>query len=133
MNKVGFILMLEKNYKKIITGLILAMVLCVGAVFQLYSELKILKNPNLAEQREIESIVKKLGKLMELPLGETPTVATVTDPEKLKDQAFFLNSKVGDKVVVYEKSQKVILFRPNENKIIEVSPFNLPEESQVSN
>ncbi|MES3005316.1 MAG: hypothetical protein V4690_04430 [Patescibacteria group bacterium] len=119
--------MLEKNYKKIIIALALLLVVSIGMSFKFYSDLDLLKNPEAAEQKEIASIVNKLGKLMELPQGETPTVATVTDPEKLKDQVFFVNSKVGDKVVVYEKSQKVILFRPSENKIIEVSPYNLPE------
>ena len=66
-----------------------------------------------------------VSKLMVLPTDETPTMATVSDPEKLKNQAFFVNAKVGDKVLIYTKARKAILFSPSQNKIIEVSPLNV--------
>jgi len=124
---------LEKNYKKILIVLSVVLVFCFAIIFQLYSENFALKNPEAREQKEIESLVNKIGKLMSLPEGEFPAVATVTDPEKLKDQTFFVNSKAGDKVLIYEISNKVILFRPSENKIIEVSIFNPNQEDVVPN
>ena len=69
-------------------------------------------------------LVEKVGKLIDLPQGETPTFATVTDTEKLKNQPFFQRAKNGDKVLIYSQSQKAILYRPSINKIIEVTFVN---------
>ena len=57
--------------------------------------------------------------------GEDPTVATVVDPERLRDQPFFANAKQGDKVLIYTNAKKAILYSPESNKIIEVAPVNI--------
>lgn len=82
-------------------------------------------NSQAVAQDELKDVVAKVGKLMVLPEGETPTLATVADPEKLKDQKFFVNAKTGDKVLIYANSQKAILYSPSLNKIVEVAPVNL--------
>lgn len=82
-------------------------------------------NNKVASENELKEVVEKVGKLMVLPEGETPTLATVADPEKLKDQKFFINAKTGDKVLIYANSQKAILYNPASNKIVEVAPVNL--------
>ena len=51
-------------------------------------------------------------------------MATVSDPEKLKDQPFFAKAQKGDKVLIYSNSQKAILYSPTEDKIVEVAPIN---------
>ncbi|HCR36191.1 hypothetical protein A2130_03405 [Candidatus Woesebacteria bacterium GWC2_33_12] len=95
--------------------------------FNKYQETKkILENPEEAAKIETQKIVEKVGKLMELPSGE-PTIATVLDKEKLKDQAFFLKSENGDKVIIYAESKTAILYRPSTNKIIGFAPINLGE------
>jgi len=65
-------------------------------------------------------VVSDVSKIYLLPEGETPTIATVTDPNKLKSKIFFANAKSGDKVLIYKKADRVILYRPSENKIINV-------------
>ena len=86
---------------------------------------QLLKNPTEAAKEEVRTLVAKVGALLELPQGEEPTVATVSDKEKLKDQPFFQKAENGDKVLIYTQSRKAILFRPSTNKIIEVSTVNL--------
>lgn len=71
-----------------------------------------------------EQIIAKVGKLVELPQGEEPTIATVTDLEPLQGQAFFAGAAVGDKVLIFSKSKKAILYRPSTNKIITVAPIS---------
>ena len=73
---------------------------------------------------ETEALVDEVGKIILLP-DETPTVATVTDLAPLKDQPFFANAKVDDKVLIYQGAKKAILYRPSEQRIIEVAPVNL--------
>jgi len=94
-----------------------------GVFYKQLSELK--KNPNKVAQDETTATISAVGKLIVLPTGEQPTLATVTDPEKLKDQAFFAQAKAGDKVLIYTKAKKAILYSPTENKIVEVAPVNI--------
>lgn len=85
---------------------------------------KLLKQPAAVSQGETGKIVALVGTLMQLPKNEDPTIATVSDKEKLKGQPFFNNAENGDKVLIYTKSKKAILYRPSINKIIEVSFLN---------
>jgi hypothetical protein len=85
----------------------------------------LLQNPNQASTAEAQVIVTNVGKLIELPTNENPTVATVSDTSKLLDQPFFAKAKNGDKVLIYSNAKKAILYRPSINKIIEVAPVNV--------
>jgi hypothetical protein len=112
------------SYPKIVIGVVV--LAAVGAAYFFYTPLKkMTSNETMTETAEIKDVVKKVGKLMVLPEGEEPTLATVSDPSKLKDQPFFKNAQLGDKVLLYTKAQKAILYRPTLNKIIEVAPINL--------
>lgn len=90
-----------------------------------------LKDPQKAANEETKKLVDEVGKLIELPKGEEPTVATITDKNKLKDQSFFAKAENGDKVVIFSKSQKAILYRPSTKKIIEVAPINLGTTQKI--
>lgn len=86
----------------------------------------LLKNPTEAARQEMKTLVERVGNHIELP-NEEPTVATVSDKEKLADQPFFQKAENGDKVLIYTQARKAILYRPATNKIIEVSTVNLGE------
>jgi len=79
----------------------------------------------VAAQAEVDITISKVGKLITLPTDEKPTVATVTDASKVKSQPFFQNAQNGDIVLIYTKAQKAILYRPSENKIVEVGAVNI--------
>lgn len=81
-------------------------------------------------QREIDSLVKSVSKLVILP-EESPTVATVTNLEELKGQEFFKNAKVGDKVLIFVQAQKAVLYNPDSNRVVEIAPLNTEANSQV--
>lgn len=83
----------------------------------------------LGANNETAQLLEEVGKLVTLPPNEQPTIATVTDPEKLKDQAFFAQSRMGDKVLIYNQAKRAILYRPSEHKIIEIAPLELPTPS----
>jgi len=73
-------------------------------------------------------LITDISKLIVLPEGEEPTIATVSDPALLKSQPFFINAKQGDKVIIYAKAQKAILYDPIAGKIINVAPINLGDQ-----
>lgn len=118
---------IDKKYfsvnKSIIIILIILLGASLGAGFYFYK--KSINNTPKDTQKELQDTIKIIGKLMVLPTDETPTLATVNDPEKLKNQAFFANAKVGDKVLIYTNAKKAILYNPAQNKIVEVSPLNI--------
>ncbi len=118
----------SKNYTNksliIVLGIIALIAIAAAIYFYLQSvNLKI--DPQQAAAEETASLIKTVGKLIVLPQDETPTIATVTDPEPLKEQMFFANAKAGDKVLIYTGAKKAILYNPESNKIVEVAPVNI--------
>lgn len=75
--------------------------------------------------KEARDLIAKVGKLMELPTGEEPTVARITDPTKLANQPFFAKAKKGDQVIIYANAKLAILYDPEINKILNVAPVNI--------
>lgn len=78
---------------------------------------------------ETKLLLEKIGMLYDLPTGETPTIATVSDKSKLQKQAFFAKAENGDKVLIYTDAKKAILYRPSLNKIMEVASLALTQPS----
>jgi len=83
-----------------------------------------LSNPTEVAKQEKATLIAKVASLTQLPAGD-PTIATVTDITKLKDQKFFENAQNGDKLLIYTKSKKAILYRPSTNKIINIAPLTI--------
>jgi len=117
----------------VVPVLILIAVLGVGAAYYYNSQLgKYKKNPQQFAQEEVASVVDKVKQIMILPEGEQPTLATVADPSRLKEQPFFAKAKVGDKVLLYANARKAILYDPVANKIVEVAPINIGNPTPIA-
>lgn len=106
----------------IISTVILALLAFGGYFFYKYRQLQ--KGSNSEAQKEAKDLLGKVARLYLIPTGEEPTVATVSEPEKLKDQAFFMSAQKGDKVLIFGVAGKAVLYRPSIGKIIEVAPIN---------
>ena len=113
---------LQKNISAILAVLLLVVGTSSFYFYQKFSELR--QNPQKIAQEEVANAVASVGKLIVLP-DEQPTIATVNDPAKLKDQLFFAKSAKGDKVLIYTNARKAILYSPSQNKIVEVAPLNI--------
>lgn len=111
-------------------GILVLILAALAAYFYVqYSNLK--ADPAKESQAEAQRLAMQVGKLMVLPTGEQPTIATVTDVEKLNDQPFFAKAKNGDKVLIFTGAKKAILFDPVANKIIEVAPINIGDSTKA--
>lgn len=86
-------------------------------------------NTQNSSQDEDPSI-KILKKYLDFP-EEKPTLTTITDPEKLKDEAFFKNALKGDQLFFFPKTGKAILFRPDTKQIIEMTNFTVTEAEKA--
>lgn len=123
--------MSKEKFVKVVVPIV-AIVAVVVAGY-LYSQVRVLKqSPQAVAQKEVEALVAKVGKLVVLPAGETPTVATVSDPEALKDQTFFATAQKGDKVLIYAQAKKAILYSVTMNKVIDVAPLNIGNQKAVT-
>ncbi len=83
-----------------------------------------LSHPQANTQAQASTLRDEVATLIELPRGETPTIATVEDINKLKNQPFFTKAQNGDKVLMFAKGKEAILYRPGVRKIIQVAPLN---------
>ena len=79
-------------------------------------------NENAKIQKDVENLVY-------ISDQETPTIATVNDATKLKNQAFFKDAQNGDKVLIYTKLHKAILYRPSTHMLINVQTVNLTQSN----
>lgn len=113
---------------KILIVLVVLMAAATGYLYMQYSNLK--ADPAKEAKAEATELAMQVGKLIVLP-DEQPTVATVTDVEKLKDQPFFAKAQNGNKVLIYTQAKKAILFDPIANKIIEVAPINIGDSTKA--
>lgn len=116
-------------------GILLLIVLAVFGslyVIRIKPELLGLAKSTDASRKEVEELIYKVGKIIELPEGETPTVATVNDLNQTQDKDFFRKAQEGDKVLVYQGAKRAYLYRPSTNKIIEVGVVNAENNERKS-
>lgn len=105
----------------IIFLLIITTAVSVYFYFQYQKTRSLLTDSTITAQSEIKKLINDIGRHIELPKDESPGLATVTDKNKLANQAFFTKAQNGDKVLIYQKSSQAILYRPSIDKIIKVS------------
>ncbi|MCI0542614.1 hypothetical protein L0Y69_02600 [bacterium] len=118
-------------YKSLTTLLAVLALILAGSTYYFYDKLSVVKkNPQVVAQEEAAQLTAVVGRLMVLPEGEIPTIATVTDPELLKSQEFFVNAKKGDKVLIYTNAKKAILYSTATNKIVNVAPVVIGPSEQ---
>ncbi len=118
--------------------ILVAVIIVVGSFAYLGNQYRIsraevarLSNPTEAANQETQRLQEKIGKLVELPQNETPTLATVADKGRLAAQPFFKNAENGDKVLIYTQSKKAVLYRPSTDKVIEVASVNLRDGTET--
>lgn len=108
----------------------LAVVVMAGLVAVLVFqqvEIRRLNDPvAAAEQAKADAarLRDKVSKIQQVP-DETPTLATVQDADKLKEQEFFKDAKSGDKVLIFTNAKKAFIYRESENRVINSGPIVL--------
>lgn len=89
-------------------------------------------DPNEAAQAQADKIIAEVGKSFDLPKDEKPSVATVKDKDKLKDQPFFAKAENNDITFIYSGAKLAILYRPSTKQIINVSSVTIQDSAASS-
>jgi hypothetical protein len=123
--------------KRAIFNVIVILVAILAIGFGVFSYLKINKikipdDTTSIKEEEVAALISRVERLYLFPKNEVPTIATVSDPKLLKDQTFFTLSQTGDKVLIFLKSGKAVLYRPSIDKIIEISPVKNNSNTPIS-
>jgi len=119
----------KKPSKKLITKILIALlVFSIGTSVVFYRSLaKLKQDPKVVAQKETDALMEKLSEHILLPQDEFPTAYTISDVEKLKERDFFANAENGDKLLIYPKAKKAILYSPSKDLVIGVGPFSIGE------
>lgn len=113
----------SRIFKSVLLGsVILGLVAVAGYFYWQYQQVSA-NNP----EKELHTITQRLRKFMDLPESPLPTLATVTEKEKLRQQPFFQKAENGDKVLIYLSEGIAILYRPATQKVIAVGPVRQAE------
>lgn len=111
----------------ILSALLLIALSVAGYFYYQYRQ-----SPKIQSAEEIKNLKEEIGAIFELPSDEEPTLATVTDREKLAEQPFFQKAENGDKVLIYSNSGRAVLYRPSQKKIIDVTAVNITKPADES-
>ncbi|HMS93289.1 MAG TPA: hypothetical protein PKD28_02755 [Candidatus Saccharibacteria bacterium] len=138
--RVGGNMSARKSNRLVLVIAIVIAVAGVGAAtyFYLQNE-RIKKDPSVlaeatqsAATEEAKALKEKVAKLMQLPSDENPVVATVSDKEKLKDQAFFKDAENGDRILIFTEAKKAVIYREKDNRLINVGPIAVTSDSAAA-
>jgi len=114
--------------EKIVIVLIIFLVLILGGgAYMLFSSPS---KPAVQSELSPQALIDSVSKIAELP-PEQPTIATVTDKEKLASFSFFSQAQIGDRVLIFNEAKKAYLYRPSTDKIVEVGPILIAEETET--
>lgn len=79
--------------------------------------------------KNVTDLLNSVGQKTQLPTGETPSVATVTDVTKLPENIFFSKAQNGDKVLLYTTQKKAYLYRPSTGEIIDEATIDVVDSN----
>ncbi len=107
----------------ILIGALFLLVIIPGAYFywQYQTTQKMLKTPAELAKEQQQQMLSRVNMLMELPKGEDPSIEILGDLNIDKAKLYFTNAKNSDVLISFESAKKVILYRPSQNKIIDVT------------
>lgn len=75
-------------------------------------------------QAELDKVRQAVAQHIILPEGEDPVLATIEDKDKVESE-FLKQGEKGDRVLIYAKAKKVIIYRPSVDRIVDIGPVSI--------
>jgi len=118
------------NRRRVAAMVAVALIILGGYfVYQKYFHL----TPAEKAKKELAAAVAAVSKLIILPQGDEPVLATVADAKTLiAQQAFFAGSENGDQLLLFPRNLKAILWSPSRNVIVNVGPIQQPQSAPAT-
>lgn len=98
-----------------IFALLLLSALGFGGFFFYKYQDALQREPN----RESQRITQAIEKVVALP-DEEPVLSTVQDKSKLTNTALRVRAENGDKLLIYSKAKRLIIYRPSTKKVVDM-------------
>jgi len=119
----------KKGKTRLILSALLALVIVLGAWF-VFQHVASDEYKQKAAQKEVVELIAKVRTKMILPTNEEPAIFDITDPAQLSaQQAFFSDAIQGDKLLVYSKTAKAIIYSPSRKLIVNVGPVTFDQDT----
>ncbi len=100
----------------------------LGQLGNAQKELQTFKtNPDEANKAETKKIVADVNKLYALPKEDPSVVYTVKDKVLAQKEPLFAKAETGDIALIYSTAKLAVLYRPTDNKIINVSTVTIQD------
>lgn len=117
----------NRKLKLIVIGLLIVLATVFGFLYYKYPQALGMKTSAEKAQAKVEAeakdILAQVGKLIMLPVDETPAIFEITDPQMLiAQQSFFTGAEKGDKLLIYKTLARAIVYSPSRNLIVNVGP-----------
>lgn len=132
----------EKRRSKLplLLVLLVIVVLVTGLVWTLKDRSHLKKEVNkLSDQSQVsppdeaKQLSTEVSQLVVLPTDETPSIATVADATKLKQQSSgFENAQTGDKLLIYAKAKQIIVYRPSVKKVVNIVQITIGQAAPTT-
>lgn len=117
--------------RNLIIVVFLVILILLGVFFVFKDRILPKNTEDVLLNKEVKTLTQRVGEHIFLPEGEVPTIATVSDPEALRGQTFFIDAKKGDKVLIFPNAKKAILYDPIADKIITIAPLNTGSDTNL--
>lgn len=109
--------------KKYITLALVTVLIAGSVVYAIYGLVTKSGNDN-SPNASLDGTITAVSQHYVLPIGETPTLATITDKTKLTN-ALKNKAENGDRVLIYQENQTAILYRPSIDRVIDVTSVSI--------
>lgn len=113
----------------LLSGVIIILLAVIGVLVWKYQQVKG-DDASTKNQETSARIIQKVSSLYLVPTNEEPTVALIQDKQKLGNQDFFKKAKNGDYLLIYQKDKIALVYREENNKLVNVGPVNLDSNNQ---
>ena len=116
---------------KYIAVVILAVSVLITGVFY-WKDIYVYARYRDPDVRRAQRVVMAVAPKVVLPVGETPTVATITDVSKVNRGGVLRFAKNDDTILLYYNDGTAILYRPSVQKVVAIGPIIVdPSAEQV--
>lgn len=108
----------RRGKRRLLVGLLVVLlVLACGTSALLFFKYQRAIDTNT--NKEADAIAKRIGDIVSLP-SEKPSISTVLDRSKLTNKVLKERAHNGDKLLIYDKAKRIILYRPSVGKVIDM-------------